>query len=127
MANEGLTNEGFRSNVVVAFESAPGIEYPDVVFDNMLEGLESDLGATDVRVTEGTLCGLPAETIQYQMPVMGNIAPHPAIAVAAVLNTDDMTYVASATAQATDAANPIYQRDVDTILKGFQLLPPSQT
>jgi len=28
MANEGLTNEGLRSNVVVAFESAPGIEDP---------------------------------------------------------------------------------------------------
>ncbi len=127
MANEGLTNDGFRSNVVVTFESAPGIEDPDVVFDNMLEALESDLGATDVRVTEGMLCGLPAETIHYQMPVMGNVAPHPAIAVAAVLNTDDMTYVASVTAQATDAANPTYQRDVDTMLKGFQLLPPSQT
>jgi hypothetical protein len=74
-----------------------------------------------------TLCGLPAETIHYLMPVMGNIAPHPATAVAAVLNTDDITYVASVTAQATDAANPTYQRDVDTMLKGFQLLPPSQT
>ena len=87
MANEGLTNEGLRSNVVVAFESAPGIEDPDVVFDNMLEALESDLGATDVRVTEGTLCGLPAETIHYQMPVMGNFAPHPAMAVASIPTT----------------------------------------
>jgi hypothetical protein len=93
----------------------------------MVDVLESDLGATDVRVTEGTLCGLPAETIRYQMPVMGNIAPHPAIAVAAILSTDDMTYVASVGAQATDADNPTYQRDVDTMLTGFQLLPPSQT
>lgn len=58
--------------MVVTFESALGIEDPDVVFNYMLEALASDLGATDVRVTEGTLCGLPAETIHYQMPVMGN-------------------------------------------------------
>jgi hypothetical protein len=61
------------------------------------------------------------------MPVVGNIAPHMSMAIAGVLHTDDMTYAASVTAQATDADNPTYQRDVDTILKGFQLLPPSQT
>lgn len=54
-----------------------------------------------------------------------NIAPHPAIAVVTVLHTEVMTYAAGVTAQATDAADPIYQRDADTILTGCQLLPPS--
>lgn len=98
-----------------------------MVFDNMREALESGLGVTDVRVAGHTLCALPAETIHYQMPVMGKVAPHPAIAVAAVLHTDDMTYAASVTAQTTNPDDPTYQRDVDLILTGFQLLPPAQT
>ena len=65
------------------------------------------------------------QTIHYQMPVMGKIAPHPAIAVAAVLHTEDATYAASATAQTMNPDDPRYQRDAETILKGFQLLPPS--
>ena len=84
-----------------------------MVFDSQRDSLESDLGATDLRVTEHTLCGLPAETVQYQTPMMGNIAPHPGTAVIAVLHTDDMTYAASVTVQTTDPDNPTYQRDAD--------------
>jgi hypothetical protein len=36
-----------------------------------------------------------------------------------------MTYAVSVTIQATDAENPVYKRDADLILNGFQLLPPS--
>ncbi len=113
--------------MVVTLESAPGIEDPDVVFDTVREALESDLGATDLSVTDHTLCGLPAQTMHYQTPVMGNIAPHPGSAIVAVLSTDGMTYAASVTAQTTDPDNPTYQRDADAILRGFQMLPPSQT
>ena len=90
------------------------------------ESLESAFGATDLRVTEHTLCGLPAATVNYQTPTMGNLAPHPGTVVIAVLHTDDMTYVASVTVQTADPQNPTYQRDADMILKGFQMLPPSQ-
>jgi hypothetical protein len=127
MANRSLTKDDFASNVVVTLESAPGIEDPDVVFDTMREALESDLGATDLRVTNHILCGLPAQTMHYQTPVMGNIAPHPGSAVVAVLSTDGMTYAASVTAQTADPDNPVYQRHVDAILRGFQMLPPSHT
>ena len=125
MANRSLVKDDFASNVVVTLESASGIEDPGVVFDGQREGLESIFGATDLQVTEHTLCGLPAETVHYQTPVMGNVAPHPAIAVIAVLHTDDMTYAMSVTVQSTDTDNPIYQRDADMILTGFQMLPPS--
>jgi hypothetical protein len=127
MANRGLSANDFASNVVVTLESAPGIEDPDVVFDTMREALESDLGATDMRVTDRTLCGLPAQTMHYQTPQMGNIAPHPGSAVVAVLSTDDRTYATSVTAQTAEPDNPVYQRDVDQILKGFQMLPPAGT
>jgi hypothetical protein len=42
-----------------------------------------------------------------------------------VLHTVDRTYAVSVTVQTTDPENPVYQRDSEEILKGFQLLPPS--
>jgi hypothetical protein len=127
MANRSLTSGGFASNVVVTLENAPGIEDPDVVFDTMRDALESDLGVTDLRVSEHTLCGLPAETMNYQTPIMGNIDPHPGVAVVAVLHADDTTYAVSVTVQTKDPDNPDFKRDSEEILKGFQLLPPSET
>lgn len=125
MINRGLVRDDFASNVVVTLESAPGIEDADRVFESQRESLESTFGATDLRVTEHTLCGLPAETVRYQTPAMGNLAPHPGTVVMAVLPTDDTTFAASVTVQTADPENPKYQRDADMILTGFQLLPPS--
>ncbi len=127
MANRRLVKDAFASNAVVTLESAPGIEEPDVVFDTMRDALESDLGVTDMRVSDHMLCDLPAQTMHYQTPVMGNVAPHPGSAVVAVLHTDDTTYAVSVTIQTADPDNPVYQRDSEEILKGFQLLPPSAT
>jgi hypothetical protein len=77
-----------------------------------------------VRATEHRLCGLPAQIVRYQTPVLGNIAPHPGSALVAVLQTDK-TYAASVTVQTADLDSPVCQRDADLILKGFQMLPPS--
>jgi hypothetical protein len=127
MGNRSLIKDGFASNVVVTLESAAGIEDPNVVFDTMREAIESEFGATDLRVTGHRLCGLPAQIMHYQTPAIGNIAPHPGSAVVGVLHTDDMTYAASVTIQTADPDNPVYQRDADLILNGFKMLPPSQS
>ena len=124
MVNRRLVANDFASNVVVTLESAPGVEAADSVFDLQRKALESAFGATDLRVTDHTLCGLPAETVQYQTPPMGHLTPHPGTVVMAVLQTDDTTYAASVTIQTGDPGNPTYQRDAETILKGFQLLSP---
>ena len=124
MLNRSLAAADFASNVVVTLESAPGVESPDVVFTQQREALESGFGATDLRVTDHTLCGLPAETVQYQTPTMGNLAPHPGTVVMAVLHADGRTYAASVTIQTGDPDNPTYQRDSEMILKGFQMLSP---
>jgi hypothetical protein len=125
MLNRSLAADDFASNVVVTLESAPGIEPPEGVFEGQRAALESGFGATDLHVTEHTLCGLPAETVEYQTPQMGNLGPHPGTVVMAVLQTDAKTYAATVTIQTGDPDNPTYQRDAETILKGFQLLPPS--
>jgi hypothetical protein len=125
MINRNLAAGDFTPNLVVTLESVPGIEQPEQVFESQREGLESTFGATDLRITEHTLCGLPAETVRYLTPAMGNLAPHPGTVVIAVLHTDDATYAATVTIQTADPRNPTYQRDAETILKGFQRLPPS--
>lgn len=125
MRNDDLTRQGFTPNVVVTLESAPGTQDAGLVFTNMRDALESGIGATDVRVAERSLCGVPARTFDYQMPAMGNVAPHPAVALGAVMRAEGRTYAVSVTAQTMDPADPTYQRDSKTILDGFQLLPPS--
>lgn len=125
MGNRSLVKDGFASNVVVTLESVPGIEDPEVVFDSMRQALESGFGATDVGVSDQTLCGLPAQMVHYLTPPIGNIAPHPGNVIIAVLRTDHTTYAASVTIQTADPDNPTYQRDADMILNGFQMLPPT--
>ncbi|MDV3128926.1 LpqN/LpqT family lipoprotein [Mycobacterium sp. 21AC1] len=127
MANRSLAVDNFAPTAVVTLESAPGEEDPDVVFDSQRASLESQLGVTGVEVTEHTLCGLPAKVMHYEMPVMGTVAPHPAMVLFAVMHTDDTTYAVAVTVQTTDPDNPTYKRDSDTILNGFQMLPPSKS
>jgi hypothetical protein len=124
MINRSLATDDFAPNVVVTLESVPGLQPPVDVFDSQREALESGFGATDLRVREHTLCGQPAETVQYLTPVMGNLASHPGTVVLAVMHTDDQTYAASVTIQTANPGDPAYQRDAEVILTGFQFLPP---
>jgi hypothetical protein len=126
MVNRSLAVDNFSPNVVVTLESVPGFEQPDSVFKSQRDSLETGFGATDLRVTDHTLCGLAAETVEYRTPVMGNLAAHPGAVVMAILHTDDLTYAASVTIQTADPGDPAYQRDADTILTGFQMLPPTE-
>ena len=124
MRNPRIGTPDFAPTAVVTLESGPGKEDPDAVFANQNYALEAGLGATDIRITEGTLCGLPAETVRYQMPQMGTVPPHPAMVTAAVLHTEDRTFVAAVTVQTTSPDNRDYQREAEMILSGFQMLPP---
>jgi hypothetical protein len=126
MRNASLQKDGFAPSAVVTLESQSAIEDPRVVFDAQQEALVSAIGATDLRVRQHTLCGLPAETIEYNAPAMGVLPPHPATSLSVVLHTDDRTFAVSVTVQSAHPENPIYQRDSRTILDGFQMLPPAE-
>lgn len=126
MRNDDLTAQGFTPNAVVTLESAPGAQDAGLIFTNMRDALESGIGATAVRETERSLCGEPARTFNYQMPAMGNVAPHPAVALGAVMRTGGRTFAVSVTVQTLVPEDPTYQRDSESILDGFQLLPPSE-
>lgn len=125
MRNTNLQRDGFAPTAVVTLESQPGFTDARDVFDAQRAALELGFGATDLRSTDQTLCGLPAETIDYTAPAMGPVGPHPATALCVVLHTDDVTFAATVTVQTTDADNPTYERDAQTILTGLQMLPPS--
>jgi hypothetical protein len=125
MRNEALVKDGFAPTAVVTLESHPGIAEPREVFDAQQDALESGIGATDVSGSETTLCELPAETIDYTTPQLGMLPPHPARVLTAVMHIEDTTYAMTMTVQSADAGNPTYQRDAETILSGFQMLPPS--
>ena len=119
MRNTGMAVDGFGPTA----ESQRGFSDALQVFDGQHDALDG-LGATDVQITEHTLCGLPAETLNYMAPAIGPVGPHPAMVVCAVLQTDDVTFAVTATVQTADPDNPTYQRDAETILTGFQMLPP---
>ena len=125
MSNPGLTDGGFTPTAVVTMGSQAGVVDPASYFKQALQLLTSKFGATDLSVTEGTLCGLPAQTMRYTVPTIATVGPHPATVVVAVLSSEGTTYAASVTVQTTDPANPTYQRDAETILTGFQMLPPA--
>ena len=96
------------------------------MFDAQHAALESGLGATDLRITEDVLCGLPAETLDYARSGHGTgRATSGDVGGRAVLHTDDTTFVATLTVHNADPDDPTYQRDAQTILTGFQMLPPS--
>jgi hypothetical protein len=116
---------GSAASAVVTLERPPGIEEADVIFEMQRHALETMAGATDLQVSKHTLCGLPAETVQYRTPEAGRMDPHPATVVIAVIHVGDSTYAATLTVGSDATDNLTFQRDADLILKGFQLLPPA--
>jgi len=125
MRNLSLASDGFAPTAVVTLETHRGTTEPRDVFDAQREALEKVVGATNLRATETTLCELPAEMLDYLTPALGMLPPHPAKVITAVLHTDDTTYAMTMTVQSADPENPTYKRDAETILTGFQMLPPS--
>ncbi len=125
MRDTGMAVNGFGPTAVVTLESHPGVTDPKEVFDAQQSVLESGVGATDVHAADATLCKLPATIIDYTTPTIGPIAPHPAKVLCVVLQTDKRTFAMTVTLQTADPGNPTYQHDSETILTGFQMLPPT--
>lgn len=125
IGNPRLVADDFVPNVVVTLERVTGVDGAELAFQQQQQGLQEMLGATEVRVSEHTQCGLPAQTVDYLAPQMGNVGPHPASVLMVVLETNSVMYLVGVTAQTFDPDNPTYRRDVDTVLSGFQVLPPA--
>jgi hypothetical protein len=125
MGNKALAANKFMPTTVVTLESVPGGNADHhTIFDQERTALIDRLGATGLHTVETTLCGDTAEIVNYDAPSMGPIPPRKVktLMVANAFNAN--TYVATVTVQSTDPDNRAYARDSETILTGFQMLPP---
>jgi hypothetical protein len=125
MGNKALSARNFMPTAVVTLESLPSghADYQSI-FDQERAALVERLGATGLRISETMLCGDKAELVDYDAPSMGRIPPRKAKTLMVTGPFGDNTYVATVTVQSTDPTNAGYARDADTILTGFQMLPP---
>lgn len=124
LVNKSLTADGFTPNVVYTLDKLPGAVNPQAALDSERDGLVKVGGATDLKVTPGTVCGLPAQTVHYTLAASGSVGRHPAILREAVVSSGDATYVVSLTIQSTKPDDATYKRDAVTILDGLQVLAP---
>jgi hypothetical protein len=125
MRNKGLVANNFMPTAVVTLESVPGAATDDeTIFDQERAALVDRLGATGLQTKEITLCGDKAELVDYDAPSMGRIPPRKIRTLMVAATFDTSTYVTTVTVQSTDPNNPVYTRDTDTVLTGFQMLPP---
>jgi hypothetical protein len=127
MRNKNLVANNFMPTAVVTLESVPGAANDDqTIFDQERGALVDRLGATGLHTADTTLCGDKAELVDYDAPSMGHIPARKIRTLMVVATFDTNTYVATVTVQSTDPDNREYARDTDTILSGFQMLPPAR-
>lgn len=123
LVNQSLTTDGFAPNVTVTLEAIDGEHSADEVFDAQTTALVQQGAGTDLKSTQGTLCGQPAETVDYTGAAVGAAPARPITVLLSALTSGGRTYSVSATVQSVDAENPTFQQDSRTILEGFQFLP----
>ena len=127
MGNKSLTANNFTPDAVVTMGTVQGGGKVNDAFEQGRSGLTS-AGFTNLSVTDGTVCGLPAQTVTSTLPAMPGMAPErPGKALIVADQAGDKMYIVAVQVQTTDPANPTYQHDSNTILTGLQVLPPGAT
>jgi hypothetical protein len=120
-----IADEARRNVVVVTLEAVPDVD-AQTIFDktrtDLVDVLAEHNVPTDLTTTSGTVCGLPAETITYAGDAAHDAFPVTILSVVAKAGGD--TYQA-AVVQTIHPANSTYERDAETILTGFEVLPPT--
>jgi hypothetical protein len=136
LANSDLVaNEPPQNVVDVVVESVPDAD-AQTIFDefqaSLVQILDEEGLPADLTRTAGTLCGLPSETVtlagaDMRMGAAVNALPgDPATALLVVTESGGDTYLI-AVVQTIEPDNPTYQRDAETILTGFEVLPLAAT
>jgi hypothetical protein len=124
LVNKSMMANRFAPNVVVGLEVIHSDLDAEQVFAAERQGLING-GGTNLTTSDQTVCGLPAQQVDYTLPALGTIAPHPARFLVAVIHTGGKTYAASVTVQTTEPDDNGYRRDAETILRGFQVVLPA--
>jgi hypothetical protein len=123
-ANAGLSSDAFAPTVVVTLEKVPSATTAEDEFERQQQALVAQDGATGVTASKGSVCGLPAVTLEYTTGPTGGGKPHPATVLMTYLPGGETSYVSTTTLQTMDPKNSTYQHDSAEILDGFQMLAP---
>ncbi|ODQ85141.1 hypothetical protein BHQ17_24405 [Mycolicibacterium holsaticum] len=122
--NSMMSTDGVAPSALVSLDEERSLTPADSIF-MLKRGALSAIGATDVTTEKHTVCGLPAETVRYLTGAIAGLAPHPATLLLVSLQTADRTYTASLTIEAVDSQDPTFEADAESMLSGFQMLPPA--
>lgn len=128
MRNVDLGTATYAPTAVVTVETIPEAIEPESYFEQSRDALAQAFGDPNITYEDGTICGLPAQTINYVLPKQNEAMPGPvpatALAVVMVDEESDTTYAAVLTTQTPTPDNPEYVDDAEQIHSGFQVLPP---
>ncbi|WP_051558643.1 hypothetical protein [Mycolicibacterium austroafricanum] len=125
LVNESLIAEQFAPNIVITIEPAPSGD-ARTVYEQAQQNLTRIAGAKDMSTEAVTVCGLPAEKLQFRTPSMGAPGPDQHVQALQILTTSGtQPYLVTATVQTKDPDNPTYQRDAGLLLTGLQVLAPT--
>ncbi|MFM9035819.1 MAG: LpqN/LpqT family lipoprotein [Mycobacterium sp.] len=126
-----LAADNFTPNAVVTMQRVSAdLGKPDQILQAQTDQLTQKLNITDVKSTPTKVCGAPALSSTYTTPELrlnpkiSAVPPRKATSLGVVYRSGDANYVATVTVQAVKADNPGFVQDSETILKGFQILPP---
>ena len=117
--------EQFAPNIVITIEAAPPGD-AQTVYGQAQQNLTRIAGAKDMSTEAVTVCGLPAEKLQFRTASMGAPGPAQHVQALQILTTSGtQPYLVTATVQTKDPDNPTYQRDAGLLLTGLQVLAPT--
>lgn len=129
--NQALAVDNFTPNAVVTLQKVSSdLGRPEQLLDAQNQQLAKKLKANDMTSSPADVCGSPAVSSTYTAPELKlspkvpTIPPRKATSLGVVYKSGEVTYVATLTVQTVRPDNQTYVKDSETILKGFQLLPP---
>lgn len=132
--NQGLSTDGFTPNAVVTLQKlSTSVGKPAQILEAQNDQLTKKLKVTDLTTTPTEVCGATALSSSYTAPELKlspkipTIPPRVATSLGVIYKSGDSYFVATLTVQTVKvkADNQTYVKDADTILKGFQILPPN--
>ncbi|MDF2826144.1 MAG: hypothetical protein K0R68_3552, partial [Mycobacterium sp.] len=102
LVNESLIAEQFAPNIVITIEPAPSGD-AQTVYDQAQQNLTRIAGAKDMSTEAVTVCGLPAEKLQFRTPSMGAPGPDQHVQALQILTSSgSRPYLVTATVQTKD-------------------------
>ncbi|MCB0931117.1 MAG: LpqN/LpqT family lipoprotein [Mycobacterium sp.] len=130
--NQGLAVDGFTPNAVVTLQKLSiSAGKPAQILEAQTDQLTKKLNVTDLKTASTEVCGATAMSSSYKAPELKlnpripAIPPRDAKTLGVIYKSGDSYFVATLTVQTVQGDNQTYIKDADTIIKGFQILPPN--